>query len=114
MICGTGDSTSEAISVGIVKPGRVMFQFGSSLFFYYCADRKVYDHRIHGGNFTVPVPTAHRAAQIPPVRSFAGLWTSFIPNCLAARWRIPLVKWLRASRTCARQQRAGHSPLLCR
>ncbi|MDL2219309.1 FGGY-family carbohydrate kinase [Ruminococcaceae bacterium OttesenSCG-928-O06] len=54
VICGTGDSTSEAISVGIVKPGRVMFQFGSSLFFYYCADRPVYDHRIHGGNFTVP------------------------------------------------------------
>ena len=54
VICGTGDSTSEAISVGIVKPGRVMFQFGSSLFFYYCADRMVYDHRIHGGNFTVP------------------------------------------------------------
>lgn len=54
VICGTGDSTSEAISVGIVKPGRVMFQFGSSLFFYYCADRKVYDHRIHGGDFTVP------------------------------------------------------------
>lgn len=54
VICGTGDSTSEAISVGIVKPGRVMFQFGSSLFFYYCADHMVYDHRIHGGNFTVP------------------------------------------------------------
>ena len=31
-----------------------MFQFGSSLFFYYCADHMVYDHRIHGGNFTVP------------------------------------------------------------
>lgn len=54
VICGTGDSTSEAISVGIVRPGRVMFQFGSSLFFYYCADRRVYDHRIHGGDFTVP------------------------------------------------------------
>lgn len=40
--------------MGIVKPGRVMFQFGSSLFFYYCADHMVYDHRIHGGNFTVP------------------------------------------------------------
>jgi xylulokinase len=54
VICGTGDSTSEAISVGIVKPGRVMFQFGSSLFFYYCSPRPVYDRRIHGGGFTVP------------------------------------------------------------
>lgn len=54
VICGTGDSTSEAISVGITTPGKLMFQFGSSLFFYYCADRLVYDHRIHGANFTVP------------------------------------------------------------
>ncbi len=54
VICGTGDSTSEAISVGIVEPGRLMFQFGSSLFFYYCSDRLTYDHRIHGHNFTVP------------------------------------------------------------
>jgi xylulokinase len=54
VICGTGDSTSEAISVGIVEPGRLMFQFGSSLFFFYCSDKPVFDHRIHGNNFTVP------------------------------------------------------------
>ena len=54
VIVGTGDSTSEAVSVGIVEPGEVMFQFGSSLFFYYCADRPVTDTRVHGGNFTVP------------------------------------------------------------
>lgn len=54
VICGTGDSTSEAISVGITEPGKLMFQFGSSLFFYYCSDRLTYDHRIHGHNFTVP------------------------------------------------------------
>lgn len=54
VIVGTGDSTSEAVSVGIVEPGSVMFQFGSSLFFYYCADRPVNDPRIHSGNFTVP------------------------------------------------------------
>lgn len=54
VICGTGDSTSEAISVGITTPGKLMFQFGSSLFFYYCSDRLVYDHRVHGANFTVP------------------------------------------------------------
>lgn len=32
VITGTGDSTSEAVSVGIVEPGELMFQFGSSLF----------------------------------------------------------------------------------
>lgn len=54
VICGTGDSTSEAISVGLTKPGKLMFQFGSSLFFYYCADHLVYDHRVYGDRFTVP------------------------------------------------------------
>lgn len=54
VVCGSGDSTTEAISVGIVVPGRLMFQFGSSLFFYYCADRLVYDHRMYGNPYTVP------------------------------------------------------------
>ncbi len=54
VIVGTGDSTSEAVSVGVVAPGELMFQFGSSLFFYYCADHQVTDPRVHGGNFTVP------------------------------------------------------------
>ncbi len=54
VICGTGDSTSEAISVGITEPGKLMFQFGSSLFFYYCSDHLVYDHRVYGHNFTIP------------------------------------------------------------
>ena len=54
VIVGSGDSTSEAVSVGIVQPGDVMFQFGSSLFFYYCADHAVTDPRVHGGNYTVP------------------------------------------------------------
>ena len=54
VIVGSGDSTSEAVSVGIVQPGEVMFQFGSSLFFYYCADHAVTDPRVHGGNYTVP------------------------------------------------------------
>ena len=54
VIVSSGDSTSEAVSVGIVQPGEVMFQFGSSLFFYYCADHAVTDPRVHGGNYTVP------------------------------------------------------------
>ena len=39
VITGTGDSTSEAISVGLVEPGTAFFQYGSSMFFYYCVDR---------------------------------------------------------------------------
>ena len=54
VITGSGDSTSEAVSVGITEPGDVMFQFGSSLFFYCCSDHPVTDPRVHGGNYTVP------------------------------------------------------------
>lgn len=62
VICGTGDSTSEAISVGLVEPGTVFFQYGSSMFYYYCVDRMVDDYVSPHGNgslkggkvFTVP------------------------------------------------------------
>ena len=54
VIVGSGDSTSEAVSVGIVEPGELMCQFGSSLFYYYCSDHPVHDARVHAGNFTVP------------------------------------------------------------
>jgi xylulokinase len=54
VICGTGDSTSEAISIGVVKPGAMMMQFGSTLFFYCCSDRPIADPRLHSGVFTVP------------------------------------------------------------
>ena len=54
VITGSGDSTSEAVSVGIVEPGDVMFQFGSSLFYYYCAGHEVRDPRVHAGNYNRP------------------------------------------------------------
>ena len=62
VITGTGDSTSEAISVGLTEPGTVFFQYGSSMFFYYCVDRFLNDYRSSSGNgsikggkvFTVP------------------------------------------------------------
>ncbi len=54
VIVGSGDSTSEAVSVGIVEPGELMCQFGSSLFYYYCSGHPVNDPRVHAGNFTVP------------------------------------------------------------
>ena len=60
VIVGTGDSTAEAISVGLVEPGRVFFQYGSSMYYYYCTDRLFEDYSsengtIKGGKlFTVP------------------------------------------------------------
>ncbi len=62
VITGTGDSTSESISVGLVEPGTVFFQFGSSMFFYYLTDHFMGDYKSADGNgcikggkvFTVP------------------------------------------------------------
>lgn len=54
VIIGTGDSTAEAISVGILDPGDMMLQFGSTLFIYCCTDRLIQDDRLRGNNFTVP------------------------------------------------------------
>ncbi len=54
VIVGTGDSTAESISGGLVEPGNVLFQFGSSLFFYYCMDHMVEDPKLHISLFTVP------------------------------------------------------------
>lgn len=62
VITGTGDSTAEAISVGLVEPGDIFFQYGSSMFFYYCIDRFVRNYTSVRGNgaiksskhFTVP------------------------------------------------------------
>ena len=54
VIIGTGDSTTEAISAGLVEPGNLLFQFGSSLFFYYCTDHLVGGKGIQHSRFTVP------------------------------------------------------------
>lgn len=62
VITGTGDSTSESISVGLVEPGTAFFQYGSSMFYYYCVDRFLDNYTSPQGNgnikggkdFTVP------------------------------------------------------------
>lgn len=62
VITGTGDSTSEAISVGLIESGTAFFQYGSSMFYYYCVDRMLEDYQSPQGNgsikggkvFTVP------------------------------------------------------------
>lgn len=61
-IAGTGDSTAEAISVGVVESGTAFFQYGSSMYYYYCTDRFVGSYVSPQGNgalkggkeFTVP------------------------------------------------------------
>ena len=54
VIVGTGDSAAEAISTGVLSPGDLMVQFGSSLFFYCCTDRMVTDERVRGNSFVIP------------------------------------------------------------
>ncbi len=38
VIVGTGDSTAESIASGLVTPGTLFVQFGSTLFYIYCVD----------------------------------------------------------------------------
>ena len=54
VITGTGDSTAEAISTGVLKAGDLMLQIGSTLFLYCCTDHLVEDDRVRGNNFTIP------------------------------------------------------------
>ncbi len=54
VIVGTGDSASEAVSTGVVRPGRMMVQFGSSVFMYACTDQPFSDNRMRGNNYLVP------------------------------------------------------------
>ena len=54
VITGTGDSAAEAVSTGVLAPGDMMLQFGSTLFLYYCAQHLVEDDRMRGNNFLVP------------------------------------------------------------
>ncbi|WP_270235672.1 FGGY-family carbohydrate kinase [Lacticaseibacillus suilingensis] len=62
VVTGTGDSTSEAISAGLVEAGTVFFQYGSSMFYYYCTDKFIDAYTSPSGNgslkggkdFTIP------------------------------------------------------------
>lgn len=54
VITGTGDSAAEAVSTGVLAPGDLMLQFGSTLFLYYCSEFPVHDDRVRGNNFLIP------------------------------------------------------------
>jgi xylulokinase len=54
VIVGTDDSGAEAISTGVLQPGNMMLQFGSSIYMILCADKLVNDDRIWREEFIVP------------------------------------------------------------
>lgn len=54
VITGTGDSAAEAISVGVLNPGDMMIQLGSSVFIYLCTEALFKDSRVRGNNFIIP------------------------------------------------------------
>lgn len=54
VIVGTDDSGAEAISAGVLEPGDMMLQIGSSVYMFLCTDRLVHDDRIWREEFIIP------------------------------------------------------------
>ncbi|MFV0361833.1 MAG: FGGY-family carbohydrate kinase [Suipraeoptans sp.] len=54
VIVGTDDSGAESISTGVLEPGDMMLQFGSSVYMILCTDRLVNDDRIWREEFIIP------------------------------------------------------------
>lgn len=54
VIVGTDDSGAEAISAGVVEPGKMMLQFGSSIYMILATEDLVDDERLWREQFIVP------------------------------------------------------------
>ena len=58
VITGTGDSTAESIAAGLLTPGTLFVQFGSTLFYIYCTEERMApcekDHFPGSNPFTIP------------------------------------------------------------
>lgn len=54
VIVGTDDSGAEAISAGVLEPGDMMLQIGSSVYMFLCTDRLVSDDRVWREEFIIP------------------------------------------------------------
>ena len=58
VIVGTGDSTAESIAGGLVSPGTLFVQFGSTMFYIYCLEGQMdactADHFPGSYPFTIP------------------------------------------------------------
>lgn len=54
IITGTDDSGAEAISTGVLEPGDLMVQLGSTCYIMYCSEKMVTDERIWAEDYLVP------------------------------------------------------------
>ena len=54
VITGTDDSGAESISAGVLQPGDLMVQLGSTCYLIYCSDRLPHDDRIWEGDSLIP------------------------------------------------------------
>lgn len=54
VVTGTDDSGAEAISTGVLKPGDLMVQIGSTCYIIYCSDKLIHDDRIWSEDFLIP------------------------------------------------------------
>lgn len=54
VVTGTDDSGAEAISTGVLKPGNLMVQLGSTCYIIYCSDKELSDERIWFGDYLIP------------------------------------------------------------
>lgn len=54
VVTGTDDSGAEAISTGVLQPGDLMIQLGSTCYIIYCSDRMIHDNRIWSEDYLIP------------------------------------------------------------
>ncbi|MCE5188517.1 MAG: FGGY-family carbohydrate kinase [Eubacteriales bacterium] len=54
VVTGTDDSGAEAISTGVLQPGDLMIQLGSTCYIMYCSDRMIADERIWSEDYLIP------------------------------------------------------------
>jgi xylulokinase len=54
VIIGTADAASEAVSVGVVRPGQLMLMYGSTIFMFLVLDRPAMDERLWAAHYLFP------------------------------------------------------------
>ncbi|MDD3206078.1 MAG: FGGY-family carbohydrate kinase [Lachnospiraceae bacterium] len=54
VVTGTDDSGAEAISTGVLNPGDLMIQLGSTCYIIYCSDKLITDERIWSEDYIIP------------------------------------------------------------
>lgn len=54
VLTGTGDSGAEAVSAGVLRPGDMMIQLGSTCYFVCCTESGCHDGRLWSGEYIRP------------------------------------------------------------